>query len=168
MNKFLEISTEKLTDDKTKKKFETYPSIYIKLVKSKTNENNIDIVLHIHFNDYPGRKYDLPGKYSGFSIYIPEAQLPNYRISQGIAESIRKELEKIQSASNFPKEKETVVEDQQLIAVGSNASRDGASVLVEYGYIYEDKIYDKKTREQILVDMAYQTYLGVKNYFEQI
>lgn len=36
------------------------------------NENNIDIQLHIHLNDYPGRRHGIPGKYSGFSIYVPE------------------------------------------------------------------------------------------------
>ena len=29
-----------------------------------------------------------------------------------------------------------------------------------------NKIYDKKLREQTLANLAYQTYLGVKNYFE--
>ena len=141
-------------------------SLDLYAVNKWANENDIDIVLHIHFNDYPGRKYDLPGKYTGFSIYIPENQLPNYKTSQGIAESIKKELKKIQSASDFPKEKDIIIEDQQLIAIGSNASRDGASLLVEYGYIYEDKIYDKNLREQTLADMAHKTYLGVKNYFD--
>lgn len=143
-------------------------SLNLYAINKWANENNIDIVVHLHFNDYPGRTYDLPGKYSGFSIYIPEQQLPNYKVSKEIGESIKKQLLTILKPSNFPKEKGTLVEDQELIAVGSNASRDGASILLEYGYIYEDKIYDKKTREQTLIDMAYQTYLGIKNYFEKI
>lgn len=140
-------------------------SLNLYAVNKWANENDIDMVLHLHFNDYPGRPYDLPGKYTGFSVYIPESQLPNHRVSQEIGESIKKQLSTMWGASNFSKEKDTLIEDQQLIAVGSNASRDGASILIEYGYIYEDKIYDKKLREQTLVDMAYQTYLGVKNYF---
>jgi len=141
-------------------------SLNLYAINKWANENNIDVVLHLHFNDYPGRRYDLPGKYSGFSIYIPENQLPNYKVSQEIGESIKKQLSTIISPSNFPKEKDTIIEDQELIAVGSNASRDGASILMEYGYIYEDMIYNKTKREQTLINLAYQTYLGIKNYFE--
>ena len=141
-------------------------SLNLYAINKWANDNNIDLVIHIHFNDYPGRKYDLPGKHSGFAIYIPERQLPNYRTSLEIAESIKTEFETILEPSNFPKEKDTIIEDQQLIAVGSNASRDGASILIEYGYIYENKVYDKNLREQTLTNMAYKTYLGIKNYFE--
>ena len=38
------------------------------------NDYKANIVIHIHFNDYPGRKRNQPGKYSGFSIYVPEEQ----------------------------------------------------------------------------------------------
>lgn len=141
-------------------------SLNLYTINKWANENNIDLVLHIHFNDYPGRAYDLPGKYNGFAIYIPERQLPNYRTSKEIAESIKNNLETISKPSNYKKEKDTTIEDQQLIAVGSNASRDGASILIEYSYIYEDKIYDKNLRDQTLANMAYKTYLGLKNYFD--
>ena len=40
------------------------------------DENNIDIVVHIHFNDYPGHG-SAPGKYLGFAIYVPEKQYDN-------------------------------------------------------------------------------------------
>lgn len=142
-------------------------SLNLYAINKWANENDIDIVLHIHFNDYPERSYDLPGKYNGFAIYIPERQLPNYRVSQKIAESIKEQLATIIKPSNLPKEKDTLIEDQQLIAIGSNSSRDGVSILIEYGYIYEDKIYDKKKREQTLANMAYKTYQGIKNYFEE-
>ncbi|MBI2021092.1 N-acetylmuramoyl-L-alanine amidase [Candidatus Giovannonibacteria bacterium] len=131
------------------------------------NENKIDLVLHIHFNDYPGRKYDMPGKYQGFSIYVPESQLPNHRASKEIAESVRNYLLAIEPASNYPKEKEMVIPDQELIAIGSNGSREGASILIEYSYIYEPRIYNKDTRSQTLRQMAIQTFWGVKNYFEK-
>ena len=126
----------------------------------------MDIVLHLHFNDYPGRAYDLPGKYSGFAIYIPDDQLPNYRASSEIAQSIRQELKKNQTESNFLKEKDIIIEDQQLIAVGSNASRDGVSILLEYGYIYEPEFANKAERTRALQQLAKQTYAGVKNFFE--
>ena len=101
------------------------------------NENNIEIVFHIHFNDYPGRKFNQIGEYTGFSIYVPEYQLPNHRASSKLAESLKNQLEKYFTKSDLPAESSALIEDQELIAVGSNASRDGVSVLVEYGYIYE-------------------------------
>lgn len=131
------------------------------------NDNGVDMVLHLHFNDYPGRKYDMPGKYKGFAIYIPDDQLPNYSASFEIAKSIRKELRKIQTESNFPREKDIIIEDQQLIAIGANASRSGVSILIEYGYIYEPEFYDKEIRLYALRDAALATYRGVKNFFEQ-
>ena len=134
-------------------------------VNKWANDNNIDIVLHLHLNDYPGRKYDMPGKYKGFSIYVPDRQFPNGEVSIELAKSIKNELAKITSGSNFPKEKEVVIEDQQLIAVGSNASRKGASILLEYGYIYEPQFIDKEIRHIALREMAEATYLGLKNFF---
>lgn len=130
------------------------------------NENEINIVLHIHFNDYPGRQYGAAGRYSGFSIYVPENQLPNARASNEIAQVIKKKLEFFFSESNLPPEEGTVIEDQELIAVGSNASRDGVSALIEYGYIYEPQFIDKNLRHTVMKELAFQTYRGVKNYFE--
>lgn len=131
------------------------------------NDNNVDIVLHLHFNDYPGRKYDAPGKYKGFAIYIPDDQLPNHKASLELARAIRKELKKIQTESNFKQEKDIIIEDQQLIAIGANASRDGVSILLEYGYIYEPEFYDKEIRPYALRDAALATYQGVKNFFDR-
>jgi N-acetylmuramoyl-L-alanine amidase len=42
-----------------------------------SNENNIDIIIHIHFNDNPGHSQNTPGKYSGFAIYVPQQQYFN-------------------------------------------------------------------------------------------
>ena len=136
-------------------------------VNKWANDNDIDMVLHLHFNDYPGRKYDMPGKYKGFAIYIPDDQLPNHQASLEIARSIRKEIKKIQTESNFSKEKDIIIEDQQLIAVGANASRDGVSILIEYGYIYEPEFYDKEIRPYALRDAAIATYRGLKNFFDK-
>ncbi len=135
-------------------------------VNKWANENNIDIVLHIHFNDYPGRQYGASGRYSGFSVYVPESQLPNARASQEMARAIKNKLEFFLSKSNLPAESGTVVEDQELIAVGSNASRNGVSVLIEYGYLYESQFVDNNLRPAAMRELAFQTYRGVKNYFE--
>lgn len=131
------------------------------------NDNDIDIVIHIHLNDYPGRKYDMPGKYTGFAIYVPDGQFPNGKASTEVARHIRDELEKIADGSNFPKEKDVIIEDQQLIAVGSNASREGVSILIEYGYIYESKFLNKELRPFVLRELAEATQRGLNNFFRQ-
>ena len=55
----------------------------------------MDLVIHIHFNDYPNRKLNRVGEYSGFSIYIPEKQLPNYEKSFEIVNSVFSQLKNI-------------------------------------------------------------------------
>lgn len=74
-------------------------------------------------------------------------------------------MEKYFAKSNLPAESSVLIEDQELIAVGSNASRDGVSVLVEYGYIYEPQFSNQGTRDIALKEMAYQTYAGIKKFF---
>lgn len=135
-------------------------------VNKWANENEIDIVLHIHFNDYAGRQYGSAGRYSGFSIYIPEDQLPNARASKEVAQEIKKKMELFFSESDLPAESGAMIEDQELIAVGSNASREGVSALIEYGYIYEPQFTDTNLRRATMNEFAFQTYRGIKNYFE--
>ncbi len=131
------------------------------------NENNIDVVLHLHFNDYPGRGKTASGKYSGFAIYVPERQFSNAKGSRSVAESIHKRLEHLYAPSDFPREGAGVVEDQELIAVGSNNSLNGAGMLIEYGYIYEPSLTNPETRTVVLHDLALQTYLGIMDFFGQ-
>jgi len=142
-------------------------SLNLYAINKFANENNIDIVIHIHFNDYPGRKWGRPGEYTGFSIYIPEKQLPNHRVSADLAQSIKQRLEKYFAKSNFPGEAKTdsIIEDQELIAIGSNASMQKAAVLIEYGYIYESQFVHPQARAIIFKSMAEQTYLGIKDFF---
>lgn len=130
------------------------------------NENDIDIVLHIHFNDYASRKGTRVGKYSGFSIYVPDTVLPNARASTALAESVYARLSQRFPSSDLPKEDIGIIPDQELIAVGSHASRRKVSFLIEYGYIYERQFKTEAVREAVLRELAYQTYLGVKDFFE--
>ncbi len=131
------------------------------------NENGIDIVLHIHFNDYPGRKRDAPGKYSGLAVYVPERQYSNAKGSQSVAEAVRKRLATLYPESDLPQERAGVVEDQELIALGASNTLDGAGMLIEYGYIYEPAWANPETREAVVDDLAFQTYLGIKDFFEE-
>ncbi|MFH1979001.1 MAG: N-acetylmuramoyl-L-alanine amidase [Patescibacteria group bacterium] len=140
-------------------------SLNLYAINKSANENNIDIVLHVHFNDYPGRGSGA-GKYTGFAIYVPEKQLPNSSASIAVAQSIKKQLEKYYAKSSFPGERDVIIEDQELIAVGSNASRNGVSILMEYGYIYESQFVNSGTRTLTMKELAAQTYLGLKAFFE--
>lgn len=129
------------------------------------SDNAFDIVIHIHFNDYPRRKPNTAGKYSGFSIYIPEKQFSNSEASKAIAESIFPKLELLLPKSNLPEENKGVVEDQTLIAIGAYNSLDAAGLLIEYGYIYEPPLQSEIIRNKFINELAFQTYEGIKSFF---
>ena len=132
------------------------------------NENNIDIVLHIHFNDDPtrNRKRQEEGKYSGFAIYVPEAQYSNARASRAVAEPIFSQLAKFYPVSNFIQEQDGIVEDQKLIAIGAHNTLDPVGMLIEYGYIYESQFTNDKIRKSVIKELAFQTYIGSVSFFE--
>jgi len=130
------------------------------------NENDIDIAIHIHFNDYPRDRQDLAGEYTGFAVYVPEGQYFNSSTTKIIAERVFKRLAKYNPVSDLRMEKSGIVEDQDLIAVGSNNSLNSASMLIEYGYIYEPQFLNPETRDMALKDLAYQTYLGLIDFFD--
>jgi N-acetylmuramoyl-L-alanine amidase len=130
-----------------------------------SNENNIDIAVHIHFNDYPGHYRAGPGKYTGFAIYSPEQQYANGTTTRAIAETIYKRLYKYNPVSDFPGESEGIVDERELIAVGANDTADAASLLVEYGYIYESQFTNQDAYKLAIKDLAFQTYLGLEDFF---
>jgi hypothetical protein len=130
------------------------------------NENDIDIAIHIHFNDYPRDRQDIAGEYTGFAVYVPEGQYFNSSTTKIIAERVFKRLAKYNPVSDLRLERSGIVEDQDLIAVGSNNSLNSASMLIEYGYIYEPQFLNPETRDMALRDLAYQTYLGLIDFFD--
>ncbi len=129
------------------------------------NENDVDIAIHIHFNDYPRRNSSVPGVYSGLAIYVPERQYSNSTTTRAIADSIFKRLTKYNAVSNLPVEESGVIEEQELIAIGTNNTLDAPSMLIEYGYIYESQFSDPKIRDANFKDLAFQTYLGLQDFF---
>lgn len=131
------------------------------------NDSGVDIVVHIHFNDHPRTNLGRPGIYTGFSIYVPEKQYSNAKGSRALAESIFKYLSVFYPSSNLPKEDAGIVEDQELIAVGSNNSVDGAALLIEYGYIYEPLLQDPALRTMLIDDFALHTYRGILTFLEE-
>lgn len=146
---------------------DAHPEVAIRLygINKWANENNVDIVLHIHINDNPDRAWTKPGKYMGFTVYIPEKQFKNAAISREIGQSLFGELSKIMNKSTYAPEMAGLVEDQELIAIGSYNTRDGTSILIEYGYIYEPQWTDVAIRELVATDMAYRTYMGLEKFF---
>ena len=70
------------------------------------------------------------------------------------------------ATSTLPGESAGVVEDQQLIAIGSNNSADDAALLIEYGYIYEPQFQNASTRALAEKDYAYATYLGLRDFLK--
>lgn len=162
---------------KTKSEPSAKPTVYHNTAPQKTaiklyginkwsNENNVDIAIHIHFNDYAGRRGN-DGKYKGFSVYVPTGQYYNSTTTRIIADKIFKRLEKHIPISTLPGENNGIVDEEELIAIGSNNTSDAASMLIEYGYIYEKQFADKEVKEVALKNLAYQTYLGLKDFFEQ-
>lgn len=129
------------------------------------NENKFDFVIHIHFNDYGGRRRDANPRYSGFSIYIPGEKFPNHKLSVELAESIFEKLKNIVPPSDNEIEAGGIIKDYELIAVGAHETLDAASILIEYGYIYEPHYTDSGVSELIMDELAKYTYTGVKNFF---
>ena len=130
-----------------------------------SNENDIDIVIHAHFNDEPTRSWNNAGKYSGFAIYIPEQQFSNAKASKALAEHVFEALASRLSPSDMPLENDGLVEDQELIAIGAYNSLDAAVLFIEYSYIYEPQIYKENVRPMALKEAAFQTYSGIQNFF---
>lgn len=130
------------------------------------NENDIDITIHIHFNDYPGRREGETGKYSGFAIYVPEKQYYNSTTTVTIANHILRRISKYNPVSDLAGENDGLIEDADLIAVGANNTANSASLLIEYGYIGEPQLNDINTRSIAIKDLAFQTYLGLQDFFQ--
>lgn len=129
------------------------------------DDNKIDVVIHIHFNDYPRKNKWVVGKYKGFTIYVPDGQMANSKESTKFAKSIFSQLSQKYVPSDYKKELRGLVPDQNLIALGSNntLTEDVRSVLIEYGYIY--RFGNSIMRHQAYVSMANLTVAGITDYF---
>ncbi len=108
-------------------------------------EQNFDLILHIHFNDYYPRPLSKPGDYFGYTVYVPDSQLPNARPAKPFGESVAKRIGQIFPRSSMPLEQKMsdefgVVPDLKLIALGANRTLMIPSILVEYAYIYEPQV----------------------------
>jgi N-acetylmuramoyl-L-alanine amidase len=158
-------TVKRKTDGVYHNKAKTDVALRLYGINKWANENEIDIAIHIHLNDNPRKDISIPGEYSGIAIYVPEKQYLNSSTTRIIADSVFERLTKYNAASNLPKEGDGVVEDQDLIAIGSYNTMDAPSMLIEYGYIYEPQYSEEKVRDLIIKDLAFQTYLGIQDFF---
>ncbi len=131
-----------------------------------TSDNGYDITLHLHINDYAGRRLSVADAYDGFTIYVPDHQYSNAEASYALGEAIAARLTAYHATSTLPKEDAGVVPDQQLIAIGSNNSASDAALLIEYGYIHEPQFQNSSVRPVAVADYAYATYLGLQDFFK--
>lgn len=129
------------------------------------NEHKADIVIHLHFNDYGSRRRNVAGEYAGFSVYTPGNLYSNARASRAVGEAIVRRLAVFYPISNLPQEGAGLVPDEDLIAIGANNTLDAAGVLVEYDYLYNTVSLGPSVRKSVLQDLAFQTYLGIQDFF---
>lgn len=129
------------------------------------NENDVDLVLHLHLNDEAGRSADEPGIHSGGAIYVPDSIYGNAKASKAIAEPIFERLNTTTATSTFGLETRGILEDRELIAIGAYNTSEAPSLLIEYGYIYEPRVTGEGARTEAFADFAFQTAQGVKDFF---
>ncbi|MES2216710.1 MAG: N-acetylmuramoyl-L-alanine amidase [Patescibacteria group bacterium] len=143
------------------------PDIGLRLfgITKWANENDIDITIHIHVNDDPRHNSRVAGEHSGFAIYVPEHQLGNSSTTQAIAANVFKRLERYNPTSDLAVEAGGFIEEPELIAIGVNNTAAAASMLIEYGYIYEQQFTNPEVHTQAINDLAFQTYLGLQDFF---
>ncbi len=127
-------------------------------------ENYIDLVVHVHFNDYGSRKKGKAGEFTGFAVYVPDLQFRNGKDTFTIGEGIYKALSQVQVNSNQSQEGKYTgpIPDQDLIALGAFDTLTTPSLLVEYGYMYEPVIHTG-AREELLRGFAIGTYKGIRH-----
>lgn len=123
------------------------------------NDHDVDIVLHVHLNDYPRKSWETA--HTGYSMYIPDTSLPNHAPSKAIAEVLSDTFSRFWAKSDLRLEKDIIIQDPDLIALGSYGTLRPASVLIEYGYIYEPRFQN----DLLLKETAFRTYQGLVSYF---
>lgn len=134
-------------------------------VSKWANENDVDLMLHLHLNDETSHAADVPGIHSGLAIYVPDSIYGNAKASMALAEPVFERLNETTATSTSGLETQGILEDRELIAIGAYNTAEMPSLLIEYGYIYEPRITGAGARKDVFADYAYQTALGVKDFF---
>ncbi len=129
------------------------------------NDNGVDLVLHLHLNDELSHATNERGAHSGLAIYVPDEVYGNADVSRAVAQPIFDRLNAFTATSTFGLEQQGIVPDRELIAIGAYNTAETASLLIEYGYLYEPRLTGDGARDEVLADYAYATALGVKDFF---
>ena len=131
------------------------------------NDNKMDAVIHVHFNDDGRKNKSKPGPWKGFSVYMPDPQLLNSDKSAPLALGIFNALKKKYFDAVGIKENGGVIADQKLIAMGASKTLlpSVRSVLIEYAFIYEKTMSTYTKRQIAYQNMADITANAVINYF---
>ena len=132
------------------------------------DENNVDLVIHLHFNSSPRKNPNLPGSYHGFDMFIPDAQRVNSATSRVIAQDIYDQLGKKFAPESQDGAYKSLYEDQSLIALGASNTLAKPAILVEYAYLYEKMLQTSTKRTAALEQMAEQTVAGIQEYVASI
>lgn len=125
------------------------------------DEKGMDITLHLHWNGAPGPKAKT---FQGWSIYVPDAQYSNASASKGVARAIADSFSEYFAVSNHRFEREGVVGDWDLIAVGAHATRKEAAILIENAYLCEPQFTNPALRAPLLRELAFRIHLGLTTY----
>ncbi len=130
-------------------------------------QQQYDLVLHVHFNDY-GPRSAKGGEYGGYSVYVPEAGLLNAAEGKTFGAAIANKLWQTFYPSDMPSEigksdEQGMIEDFNLIAVGANRTLNVPSILVEYSYLYEPMASEAFFEASSDI-MARATVLGIFDY----
>lgn len=139
-------------------------SLHLHGINKWSNENNVDLVVHLHVNDDVRKNRKKPGKYSGFSLYVPEKQFDNAEESMRLAEHMKVALSENFGTSTLKVEEKTIIESQDLIAVGKYNSLKVPATLIEYGYIYEPMFEKEIFERETAALMAEKTYRAIETY----
>ncbi len=140
-------------------------SIKLYGINKWANENKIDLVLSVHFDDTNRSTLSEIGPYKGFTVYYPDSQMANAKESVSVAKSIFNKLHKKFTTSTYPEENNGFVSDQKLIALGASGTLNSTvrAVLIEYGYIY--RFGNSAMRHKFYTNAASLTAQGITNYF---
>jgi N-acetylmuramoyl-L-alanine amidase len=130
------------------------------------NEQKIDALIHVHVNDYAGRPQNKIGKEKGFAIYVPDSQMRNASTSLLLARDVFSEMNKVMSTSSLNQESAGIIQDQGLIAVGSENTLIKPSILIEYGYIYQKEYWTRSSRDKLYGLFGTATANGIRKFFK--
>ena len=128
------------------------------------DENDVDLVIHLHFNDSERVNMNTPGLLHGFTMFIPDKQRENSANSRAIAKDVFAELKKTFAPEVVNNDPDGLIEDQSLIALGASNTLTKPVTLIEYGYIYDKDLWSADDREKTLSEMAGETAAGIMDY----